>query len=76
MIRSQLATEFANCFRMPDEPMETFLNKINEICARMVTDPGDDIKKAQAVKGVIDDFYSFAAQEPERFRRGAIFVQA
>jgi hypothetical protein len=25
---------------VPDEPMETFLNKINEICARMVTDPG------------------------------------
>jgi parvulin-like peptidyl-prolyl isomerase len=75
-IQSQLATEVANCFQMPDEPMETFLNKINEICARMmVTDPGEDMKKAQVVKGVIDDFYSFAAQKPERFRRGAIFVQ-
>jgi hypothetical protein len=48
---------------MPDEPMETFLNKINEICAGMVTDPGDDIKKAQVVKGVIDDYFSFAAEE-------------
>jgi hypothetical protein len=38
----QLATEIVNCFQMPDEPMETFLNKINEICARIVTDPGDD----------------------------------
>jgi hypothetical protein len=42
------------------------LNKINEICARMVTDPGDDMKKAQVVKGVIDDFYSFAAQETRK----------
>jgi hypothetical protein len=42
VMQSQLATEFANCFKMPDEPMETFLNKkINEICARMVTDLGD-----------------------------------
>jgi hypothetical protein len=65
-MQSQLATEFANCFQMPDEPMETFLNKINEICARMVTDPGDDMKKAQVVKGVIDDFYSFAAQETRK----------
>jgi hypothetical protein len=61
---------------MPDAPMETFLNKINEICARMNTNPGDDMKKAQVIKGVINNFYSFAAQETERFRRGAIFVQA
>jgi hypothetical protein len=32
----------------------------------MVTDPGDDMKKAQVVKGVIDDFYSFAAQETRK----------
>jgi hypothetical protein len=51
---------------MPDEPMETFLNKINEICARMVTDPGDDMKKAQLVEGIIDDFNSFAAQETRK----------
>jgi Txe/YoeB family toxin of Txe-Axe toxin-antitoxin module len=50
----------ANCFQM------TFLTKINEICARVVTDPFDDMKKAQAVKGVIDDFYSFAAQETRK----------
>jgi hypothetical protein len=61
---------------MPDEPMETFLNKINEICARMVTDPGDDMKKDQVVKGVIDDFIHLQHKKPERFRRGAIFVQA
>jgi hypothetical protein len=65
-MQSQLATEFANCFQMSDEPMETFLNKINEICARMVTDPVKDMKKAQVVKGVIDDFYSFAAQETRK----------
>jgi hypothetical protein len=60
-MQSQLATEFANCFQMLDEPMmETFLNTINDICARMVTDPGDDMKKAQVGIGVIDDFYSFA----------------
>jgi hypothetical protein len=41
------------------------LNKINEICARMVTDPGEDMKNAQVVKGVIDDFYSFAHKKPE-----------
>jgi ATP-dependent helicase/DNAse subunit B len=48
---------------MPDEPMETFLNKINEICAR---DPGDDMKTTQVVKVVIDDFYSFAEQETRK----------
>jgi hypothetical protein len=49
--------------------METFLNKINEICARMVTDPGDDMKKAQVVKGVIDDIYSFicSTRNPKGF---------
>jgi hypothetical protein len=30
----------------------------------------------QVVKGVFDDFYSFEQKKPERFRRGAIFVQA
>jgi hypothetical protein len=75
-MQSQLATEFANCFQMPDEPMETFLNKINEICARMFTDPGDDMKKAQVVKGVIDDFIHLQHKKPKRFRRGAIFAQA
>jgi hypothetical protein len=59
VMQSQLATEFANWFQMPDKPMKTFLNKINEICARMVTDHGDDMKIAQVVKGVIDDCYSF-----------------
>jgi hypothetical protein len=44
-MQSQLAAEFANCFQMPDEPMETFLNKINAICAGMNTDPGDDMKR-------------------------------
>ena len=47
----QLATEIANCFQMPDEPMETFLNKINEICARMVTDPGEDMILIKGEKG-------------------------
>jgi hypothetical protein len=42
------------------------LNKISEICAHMVTDPGDDMKKAQVVKGVIDDFYSFVVQETRK----------
>jgi hypothetical protein len=51
---------------MPDEPMETFLNKNNEIGARMVTDPGEDMKRAQVVKGVIDNFYSFSAQETRK----------
>jgi hypothetical protein len=51
---------------MPDAPMETFLNKINEICARMNTNPGDDMKKAQVIKGVINNFYSFAAQETRK----------
>jgi hypothetical protein len=46
--------------------MESFWDKINDICARVVTDPGDDMKKVQVVKGVIDDFYSFAAQETRK----------
>jgi hypothetical protein len=69
VMQSQLVTEFANCFQMPDKPMKTFLNKINEICARMVTDHGDDMKRAQVVKGVIDDLYSFicSTRNPKGF---------
>jgi hypothetical protein len=72
-MQSQLVTELANCFQMPDEPMETFLNKINDICAR---DPGDDMKTTQVVKGVIDNFIHLQNKKPERLCRGAISVQA
>jgi hypothetical protein len=62
-MQSQLATELQIVFRCQ---MNRWGHKINEICARMVTDPGDDMKKAQVVKGVFDDFYSFAAQETRK----------
>jgi hypothetical protein len=66
MIRRNLLCRAKWQRRLPDEPMESFLNKINEICARMVTDPGDNMKKAEVVKGVINNFYSFAAQETRK----------
>jgi hypothetical protein len=52
-MQSQLATEFANCYQMPDEPMETFLNKIIEIWLKWS-------------KRVLDEFYSFSAQETRK----------
>jgi hypothetical protein len=76
-MQSQRATEFANCFQMPDEPIEKFLNKINEICARMVTGPGDDMnKRLKWSKELLMIFIHLQHKKPERFRRGAIFVQA
>jgi hypothetical protein len=32
----------------------------------MVTDPGENMKKAQVVKGVIDDINLFSAQETRK----------
>jgi hypothetical protein len=74
-MQSQLATEFANCYQMSDEPIETFLNKTIETCA-VVTDSGDDMKKAQVVKGFLMIFIHFQHKKPEKLRRGAISVQA
>ena len=34
-IQSQLATEFSNCLHMPDETVEQFINRLNDICACM-----------------------------------------
>ena len=65
-MQSQLATDFANCIQMPGETIEQFLNRINEICARMVNDPGDAMKKTQVIKGVEPEYYSFANQEARK----------
>ena len=49
-MQSQLANEFSNCLHMPDETGEQFLNRLNDICARMVNDPGEAMKKTQEIR--------------------------
>ena len=44
-MQSPLATKFSNCLHMPDETVEHFINQLNDICARMVNDPGEAMKK-------------------------------
>jgi hypothetical protein len=65
-VQSQLATEFSNCVHMPHETVEQFINRINNICARMVKDPGDAMKKTQVVKGISNEFLNFCQIESRR----------
>ena len=46
--QSQLATKFSNCFHMPNEIVEQFINRLNDICACMVTDPGEAKKRLKS----------------------------
>lgn len=59
-MQSQLATEFSNCLHMPDETVEMFINRLNDICARVVNDPGEAMKKTQVIKGICNEFAAFA----------------
>ena len=59
-MQSQLVNKFSNCLHMPDETMEQFLNRLNNSCARMVNDPGEAMKKTQVIKGISNEFATFA----------------
>ena len=59
-MQSQLATEFSNCLHMPDKTVEQLINRLNEICARMVKDPREAMKKTQVVKSICNEFAAFA----------------
>ena len=66
-MQSQLANEFSNCLHMPDETGEQFLNRLNDICARMVNDPGEAMKKTQhVIKGISNEIATFAQIEARR----------
>ena len=69
-MQSQLATEFSNCLHMPDETVEQFINRLNDICARMVNDPGEAMKKTQVIKGICNEFAAFVQIEARRDMRG------
>ena len=59
-MRSLLATEFSHCLYMPDETVEHFINRLNNICARLVNDPREAMKKTQVIKGICNEFAAFA----------------
>ena len=63
---SQLATEFSNCLHMPDETVKQFINRVNDICASMVNDPGEEIKKTQVSMGICNEFAASAQIEARR----------
>ena len=65
-MQSHLATEFFNCLHMPDETVEQFINRLNDICARMVNDLGEAMKKTQVIKGICNEFAAFAQIEARR----------
>ena len=65
-VQSQLANEFSNCLHMPDETEEQFLNRLKDICARMVNDPGEAMKKTQVIKGISNEFATLAQIEVRR----------
>ena len=44
---------------MPDETVEQLLNRLNDIYARMVNDPGE-VMKTQVIKGICNKIAAFA----------------
>ena len=58
-MQSQLATKFSNCLQMPDNTVELSINRLNDICARMVNNPREVMKKTQVVKGVFNEFAAY-----------------
>ena len=65
-MQSQLAQEFSNCLHMPDETVEQFINRLNDICARMVNDPGEAMKKTQVINGICNEFAALVQIETRR----------
>ena len=55
-----------NELHMPDGTVEQFLNRLNDICARMMNDPGKSMKKTQVIKGISNEFATFAQIEARR----------
>ena len=49
--RANLQQNF-NCLHMLDETVEQFINRLNDICATIVNDPGEAIKKTQVIRGI------------------------
>ena len=68
VMQSQLATEFSNCLHMPDDTFEQFSNRLNDICARMVNNPGEARKK----KPVIKEIFATNLQILPRLRQDGI----
>ena len=68
--------EFSNCLHMPDETVEQFIYRLNDICARMVNNTGEAMKKTQVIKGICNEFAAFAQIEARRdIRLGGILHQ-
>ena len=66
VMQSHLATEFSNCLHMPDETVEQFINRLNNICACRVNDPGEAMEKTQVIKVICNEFAAFAQIEARR----------
>ena len=50
---------------MPDETVDQFINRLNDVCARK-NDPGEAMKKTQVIKGICNEFAAFAQIEARR----------
>ena len=55
-----MQSHLANCLLMPDETVEQLIFRLNDICARMVNDPGEAMMKTQVIKGICNEFAAFA----------------
>ena len=51
---------------LPDETVEQFINRLNDICGRMANDPGEAMKKTQVIKGICNEFAAFGQIEARR----------
>ena len=44
-VSSQYAIKYSNCLHMPDKTVEQFIYGLNDMCARMVNDHGEAMKR-------------------------------
>ena len=44
-MQNRLATEFSDCSNLPDDTVEQLINRLKDICATTVNNPGEAIKR-------------------------------
>ena len=47
---------------MPDETVEQLINRLNDICAPVVKDPGEAMKKTQVIKDICNEIGAFSSR--------------